>query len=815
MTRLASVTVKGSLLTGLALTIWGLWGLSWPGALPWTGFEALASFIIFLVSTSLTIYFARRKWHIHPLFAGAALALLLAMAVGAIWPVIVCIWFGIASAILGRTVISRLLVSNQDIDWITCMLAGAGIYGTVTGLIVHFPVSYPGLYGIALALPILLWWPVSVDLYQYCRRVMVRLKLAARNDTSWIEVSIAAIALIHFVVALMPEVMYDALATHLFVSTQLAFRHQWGFDHTLYVWALTPMLGDWIFSICYLLGGESGARLANVGFIFILAWLTKKLVLWSGGTDRGARGSILIFLTMPLTYTESSSLFIDSIWAAYILTGTLWFLRRPYKNNEDASSIVIASLMLGFASATKIGTVSYLPVLSLIVLYRTRVLLTRTSILYACMGVAVFVLTGCVPYLTAWLITDNPVFPFFNGIFKSSFYPSVNFDNLLYKSGLTWDLPFRVVFASEKYLEATVGAAGFQWLILLFPCLIFLVFFKHYRGLVLLAIGLLSVGVVFQAQSYLRYIFPATVILISMIGVALSHVTLYFQLRNWFITAVFATIFLNLIFFNSGIWCYRDFPLKVLLSETNRNQYIGKRLPIRRAVEFVNYMNPAQTPVAFFAQPFGAGLNADALYPNWYNYRFQKAINEAMDPASIVKVLSNYDATYVLLDKNWGTLEKRKAIEDGTIKIADFGVVSVHSIRNEYRFVEELLKNPDLLNQEGWNFMPGATHDTLTGSVKVTVNSPVYQVVSVKGGRSYRNTVTARCAEIHAPGRVQINWLNVKSQFISTDIRVFDCENDWTAYEQYVEAPVNAASGVVFATADTNYPIAIKMVSLR
>ena len=158
MTGLAAVTVKGLLLAGLAITTWGLLGLSWPGVLPWTGFEALPTFIIFLLLTGLAIYFVRRKWHIHPLFSGVAVALLWAMTAGGAWPVIVCVWFGIASAILGRTLLSWLMSNTQDICWVTCMLAGSGIYGTVAGLIAHFPVSYPGLYGIALALPILLRW---------------------------------------------------------------------------------------------------------------------------------------------------------------------------------------------------------------------------------------------------------------------------------------------------------------------------------------------------------------------------------------------------------------------------------------------------------------------------------------------------------------------------------------------------------------------------------------------------------------------------------------------------------------------------------
>ena len=71
----------------------------------------------------------------------------------------------------------------------------------------------------------------------------------------------------------MPETGHDALATHLFIPAFISYKHEWGFNPELYVWSVTPMLGDWIYSISYMLGGEVASKLVTFMFICILAYL--------------------------------------------------------------------------------------------------------------------------------------------------------------------------------------------------------------------------------------------------------------------------------------------------------------------------------------------------------------------------------------------------------------------------------------------------------------------------------------------------------------------------------------------------------------
>ena len=64
-------------------------------------------------------------------------------------------------------------------------------------------------------------------------------------------------------------------------------------------------------------------------------------------------------------------------------------------------------------------------------------------------------------------------------------------------------------------------------------------------------------------------------------------------------------------------------------------------------------------------------------------------------------------------------------------------------------------------------------------------------------------------------GRVQINWLDAKGQFITTDIKTFECTPDWTEQAMEVAAPDSATVAVVYVTGHTTTSIQFKSNSLR
>ena len=804
MSRIAAILIAVSLVIGALLTLCGLYHSD----------IAFRRYLVFLLVSILLVVMGAKWSRRSPIIIGGILVVGLALLAGAIWPLLVTIWFATASSILGMSILSAFRIGKNSSNWMVRLLVGAGAYGTAVGLLAHFPANYPGIYGTALAAPLILGWRSLLELNATVRTWFAESK-PLETRVRWLEVSIAAVALVHFVVALMPEVGHDALAMHLFIPAHLSLRHQWGFDVSTYVWAVMPMLGDWIFAIGYMLAGETAVRLINVGFIFVLGWLIRALVLWAGGSALGARWAVLIFLSTPLTFTESSSLFIESVWAAFVVAGTLTVLRSCSSTGNQKIDLPVAGILLGCALAAKAITFTILPVLLLLLIWRYNLWLRVEVYRGPLIGLGLFMMLGLIPYLTSYWLTGNPVFPFFNKLFQSSYYPAVNFDSSpIFGKGLTWDVLYMVTFHSEKYLESNAGAGGFQWLLLFVPAVISLAVTWQRRGLALLLVGALSVALTFQSVSYLRYIFPSFAILTAVIGVAFSGGSSAQLLLYRFGHIIGSVVVgLNLLFLSAGAQ-YCDFPLKSVFSENGRETYLQSRLPIRNAVELVNCLNRGRTPVAVFSSPLTAGLAADGLYPNWYNCQFQSLINTAETERAVVDVLLSKNVDFIILDANWGTAKKRLLIEKATDKLLELESITVRTLRKEHQFHTELLKNPGFSSVDGWVLADGAVITPMDELV-VSVALPAYQAVPVTPGRRYLNTIKARCEDQPTQGRIQVNWLNSKSQFISTDIRVFDCLPSLAEHSMEVIAPPKAAFAVVYATGHTSTPIVFKEISFK
>lgn len=799
------------LAVGISLTFFGISEIWRPYPLPFSSNVALFHYLVFIsvcAGVILLSYFTKK---LSPFQAGFTMVVGLALLSNKFWPLLIALGFMYSSAILGGQVLILLRINPKE-NLLISSLVGSGIYGTIIGLFAHFEINYPAVYAVGLALPMLLFWRATSEYWRIFKN-----KIFTKDpylNYKWLDGGIVIVVMVHFVIALMPEVGHDALAMHLFVPAHMASRHQWAFDAGTYVWAVMPMLGDWIFTIGYMFAGEVGARLINIGFILMVGRLIFELALWAGASGIGARWGALIFLSTPLTFTESSSLFIESIWTAFLLAGFLVLLLQSNEAHKSRSYLCSASMLFGFAMATKAVTISLIPII--LALYCYKFLRSPKNFTTWIMLPIIFIVISSIPYLTAWWLTGNPIFPFYNGIFQSIYYPPVNFSAPKFDNGLTWDVLYQVTFNSGKYLEATAGVSGFQWLILFIPTAIFIIISKERRGSVLLIIGALIILLVFYSTSYLRYVFPAWAILSAAIGLGLTvRSTENYLFRVILLGSAVLVVVLNMLFLSSGAQ-YRDFPIGSIWDDTRRDLYLQERLPIRNAVRLVNKINQDRSRVAVFADPMVAGLESDALYANWYNFNFQSEINAADKVEDIAHVLLERNVRFVILDKNWsGAPGKQDLISKATESIMEYGSISVRKVRSDFRFNFELLKNPDFSSLDGWSLTQGAQYDANTNTIVASVLSPVSQEVKITQGRRYLNQVVSRCLSNPAIGRVQINWLDTERRLIRADIKTFNCTSDWVQYDMEVTSPAYANLAVVYVTGHTDTPLLFKSSKLR
>ena len=313
-------------------------------------------------------------------------------------------------------------------------------------------------------------------------------------------------------------------------------------------------------------------------------------------------------------------------------------------------NLKLAGILLGCGLAAKAVTFTILPTLFVIFIFRYRTWLQRRWVPALIISMVSFLTFGAVPYTRAWLITGNPVFPFFNGIFHSLFWHQQNFTQPAFGTGVTWDLLYQVTFHTGKYAEANAGAAGFQWLLLLLPTVALVFVSRQWRGVIVLFVGVVSIVLAFRSTAYIRYVFPAAVLLIAVLSLLMTFGGKKGGFVKHGLTLVASfVVFLNLWFLNATSF-YPDFPWQTLLSEDHRREYLTQQMPLRNAVEFVNGINVERTPVAIIGESRAAGLLADPLYDNWTNFTFEPAILAVKSETDAKRLFNERNVTYAILN---------------------------------------------------------------------------------------------------------------------------------------------------------------------
>ena len=732
----------------------------------------------------------------------------LSIACSQVWPVLVVALFALSSSVLGRW----MLRQRVPADWSVHLLVGAGTFGTLTGLAAYLPINYPWLYGALLLLPLLLGHKHAASIGH---ELLKQIQAARSPQTSLqtvLDVLISSFACLYVLVAFMPELGHDALAMHLFVPSHLAQRHKWTFDAETYAWAVMPMLVDWIYSIVYMLAGETASRLSNSAFTLLLAWQVRNMTLWAGGTATSARWASLIFLSTPLAFAESSSLHIESGWTAFVMAGTLAILKVSSFTpdaRERLSQLLLAGLLLGFAMAAKAVTLSILPILLVILLLHYKAWAIQGVVKALLLGSVGLILAGATPYVSAGYLTGNPVFPFFNATFHSPLWPSINFEPpAIFGTGMTWDTLYRMVFQSHQFIEGRVGAAGFQWL-LLPTAAVAVLLSGNKKALCVLLVGAGAMFMTFHSTAYLRYVFPSFALFSVILALPFSDARIF--PRSLAIVAGAVLILTNTRFIQAATY-YGEIKPSALLSQAGRDAYLLERLPIRNMVDTVNALNSGNQPVAVFASPMMAGLHGDALYASWYNLKWKNEFDTAASPSELTQRLRRRQVNWLVIDPkslHQVQLDRLLAVSTSYARLGDMDLRKLNATHDEQ------LLNPELSSLDGWNLTSPSTYDASRKILTVNVKTPATQRVEVTPGLTYINSVSARCATASTAGRIQANWMDDQGDFITASIETFDCTRQWETHEMSVVAPANAMSAIIYASGHTDTPLEFKSLSFR
>ncbi|HSV18162.1 MAG TPA: hypothetical protein VLR71_07115 [Casimicrobiaceae bacterium] len=575
-------------------------------------------------------------------------------------PVLIAAWIVFDAWLAGRLILQSVARSGDSAgDVLMCTLTGLALVVGVLCATARMSIHYPAVYAALLCVPLaaLVARP----------RLSIDPALGAAEAPRWTAAErlwlgvLGVVLVLHVFVVAKPEVGYDAQAVHLAFARLLAAEHAWSFDVQRYAWAEMPLGADWVFALADALGGEACARFLNLVFGLVAGGLLLRLV-GMGAPRLPALVSVALFASAPLTFLVTGSLFSETLWCAFLL-GTLvaalaWLRSR--------APVDLAALLLTAAGALQCKAISLLwlaPLgIGLVVLSRGGVLRLPGWPLRACALIACAI--GAWPYVHATWDTGNPVFPFFNSVFRSPLFPrEASFTNALYHATLWPWAPYQLVTESQRFIEGVAGAPGFHWLLVIPFALLALTRMRLGRwqwGC--MALGAVFFVAVFVQQAYLRYLLPALLLAAAVGGWTLASLPDRRSARLLLGTIALALIALNLRFMYTASWYHATLCRRCTVDAHQRQDYVARYAPLRIVAEWLNEHLP-DARIGFFvlndASP--AGYVGYSRGGNWHDLAVYPDLSHARTAGDVLAIARRWNLTHVVVHVN-GTIPEEAAI---------------------------------------------------------------------------------------------------------------------------------------------------------
>ncbi|WP_103875364.1 ArnT family glycosyltransferase [Bosea lathyri] len=603
-----------------------------------------------------------------------------------------------ASAIAGTVVTGT--ASPKDSAWPMGqrLSIGLALVTIVVTFLSPFRVNFPGAHLAILALfaaPILhadIRRQLGADWADMVRPAVVPQDLMPQDRTrqSWMpqgwmllwRVAAVALALFFMLHAALPERYHDALAVHLYVASYVAAHGEWSYDPGLFVFAVIPLAVDFLYAHVYLFAGEPAVKLLNYITFLVIVALIRGAVARRYGASAGLIAALL-FASMPLTLVESASSFIENPLTMWVTAAAVIILDR----GRSLTLRAVAAVMIVLAAAA-LSKVHGAIAATLLGLLATSLYLGKRRRSIELLGLAgclvLAAATALSSYIHAYWISGNPVFPFFNNVFKSPFYQPVQFVDGRWINRFKLDLLYQATFHSDHFLEAYNGALGFSLMAFLGTGLVAAVIYRQMRWLALAFLAFIC-AIGFSTQ-YLRYFYPILPVAFLLIGLVASLYLVRPRMALVFNLAVAVVLCLNVYKLNAGGWIMASYDFRVLFDPQKAKRYEQAFVPEKSLLRLVNQLQGRSSRVLLSGVSSAAPLEGTALYTSWFSKDFSDSGTAAKSGADVEAYLHRVKPTFIvhrsppepsyafhgLLDAEIGRLGR---------KIATMGSVTLYEVR--------------------------------------------------------------------------------------------------------------------------------------
>lgn len=479
------------------------------------------------------------------------------------------------------------------------MVVGIAMLAALVGWLLPFPVHGSRGY---LALGVLL---CVLRRGVIARRVAVAWKgwrALERDEGHWLVVAAGA-SMIAGLGLWLPTMNYDDNAAHLILPYQLLGDGYYHLDVSTQAWAVAPWANNVLNGITALFAGGEARAAVNALWLAVGLHGAWRLALALEAGPRTALAGVAVYATLPLTGYFTTTMQVDGASTAVLLQLAALLVA----SGRSLPPAMVVGAMLGLLAGLKVtNAVFVFPALA----WLTWLAVRGREFGWVAKVVGVAALLGGASYCYAILVTGNPLFPLFNGTFKSPYFPPLDLVDARWVDGLSWDALWNMTFDTERFGEHYPGAFGLALLALCPALLVEMLRRPASRGVGLwfLASGL----VMFVQIQYMRYLFPATAVLVVVGTVGLGRLLP----AKPFAVLAMMLIVADALLLPASSWLVREDPWSTLVRDGPRAlaRIEAERIPERTLLRRLLAESPhACIIVANPEAPFGAVAGGRAI----------------------------------------------------------------------------------------------------------------------------------------------------------------------------------------------------------
>lgn len=679
-------------IASMLLLILFLTGLPSKDLLPlWSNTYEVKNFFAYLFfSIALSSVAIFRKKYIYSLAVIIGAFFITAGPAATVWALLT----SIAAVVIGLQVAAKDIQKSVNSNIARLTLAfwiGKSFFLLILAILSFFPINNRFIHGCII---IFLITTSSYGLSE-ARRILCQLgqkfEMEKYSSYSWslskFLFLLSAVLLI--LAAVHPGFDGDAATMHMRVAREMLNKGFWSYDVTEYGYAVMPLAPQLNFSSLFLTGGIEAVKVELTTQLF----MTIALVITGGGFRCNplsvAIGAILILT--PMYVREISSLFIEVTLCGFLVAFAVLYT-AAIRRRSIMLTLLAATCAAG-AMATKTFALLFVPFLFIIFhrnVQSSNFQIKRHNLKFFTMIFGAVTL-GSFFYILSWIKTGNPLFPYYNEIFKSSHWAPINFIDNRWINHISWDMPWKMTFYSSLFEESSNGSMG---LILALLVISTLSLYTITRKTLIVAIPMLlgtvyliAVGIQIQ---YLRYLLPGVLLLTTSLTYFLRS---FIRKPNWQLLSItFCSLFIANLFgmpaskFTNGLLhipfehrfitkSWRGMPSLNFEEETlNGHQYVA---------EILNRTARAPQTVLMLGCSYGAYFNGQTIYTNWINYSWTSIEKNLQTSAQFKNYLLTKKVTHIVLD-GCTNLDQRvnliPLVRENSNKIAEWAGVELYKL---------------------------------------------------------------------------------------------------------------------------------------